>query len=250
VDKVVREGDGGRSIAAGRGPLVPARVPWGVLDGLAAVAFSLLVQGAFGLILAAGPDDLAAQLKAGAASYAAVLAAVWAMVRLRSGGGAAKLLGLKAAGLRAAISGCVAAAAGAAAYLAVHQAFGAVLYCLNMGWEDVPRQPLVRLIAQAGSARLVWLSVAVGVILAPVAEEVLFRSVLYLPLRARWGVLPAAVAVSVLFAAMHAYPWGTPMLFVLGLTFTALFESTGTLWAPILAHSLYNGIMVLLVRMA
>jgi len=63
-------------------------------------------------------------------------------------------------------------------------------------------------------------------------------------------VLPAAVAVSVLFAAMHAYPWGTPMLFVLGLTFTALFESTGTLWAPILAHSLYNGIMVLLVRMA
>ena len=40
-------------------------------------------------------------------------------------------------------------------------------------------------------------------LLAPVAEELLFRGWLYTALRARWGVAPGFVITAILFAAMH-----------------------------------------------
>ena len=46
--------------------------------------------------------------------------------------------------------------------------------------------------------------------------------------------------VGLLFALAHAYVWGLPQLFVLSCVFVALFERTGTLLAPMAAHSAYN----------
>jgi membrane protease YdiL (CAAX protease family) len=39
-----------------------------------------------------------------------------------------------------------------------------------------------------------------------------------------------------------------PNLIVLSLTLTALFEYTGTLWAPIMAHSAYNALVIVVLR--
>jgi membrane protease YdiL (CAAX protease family) len=81
---------------------------------------------------------------------------------------------------------------------------------------------------------------AVG--LASIAEEVLFRGILYtwiknlgFPQLALWGT-------SLIFALVHFNMQGIPALFLLALILTLLYERTGNLLAPIAAHSLFNGL--------
>ncbi|MCK4376533.1 MAG: CPBP family intramembrane metalloprotease [Candidatus Brocadiae bacterium] len=231
-----------------RPPGLP-QVPWGVPEGIGAFAGCVLLQLVVGALFGVEPDDLAVQMKATAASDVAVLILIYVLVRVWSGArqSPAGLLGLRRTDWRTVARAWRVVAAGAAAYVAVVLVIGSVLYYFGSDWE-VPAQPLVRLIARTESAALVAFSCLVAMVVVPVMEEVLFRSVLYLPLRDRLGVIPAALIISALFAAVHAYPWGTANLIVLSLTFVALFERTGTLWAPIAAHGLYNGLMILLVR--
>lgn len=82
----------------------------------------------------------------------------------------------------------------------------------------------------------------VAVILAPLAEELLFRGILYpaikqfgFPRLALWGT-------SLLFAAIH---WNLPTflpLLLLAIALTLLYEKTDNLLAPIAAHTLFNAI--------
>ena len=89
-----------------------------------------------------------------------------------------------------------------------------------------------------------WLDfVALGVVtiaLAPLAEEILFRGILYpavkqagFPRLALWGT-------SLLFAAIHMNLAIFIPLLVLALMLTWLYEKTDNLLAPIAAHSLFN----------
>ena len=89
---------------------------------------------------------------------------------------------------------------------------------------------------------------------AGIGEEIFFRGYLYRSLRGRWGVAAGAAVSSVLFGIRHAtqlglllpdYPWGAALswsLFatVAGLGFCWMFEKTGSLTAPVLAHYLLN----------
>lgn len=87
--------------------------------------------------------------------------------------------------------------------------------------------------------------VALGVItilLVPVAEEMLFRGILYpwikgagFPRLALWGT-------ALVFAAIHLNLVIFVPLFVLALALTVLYERTGNLLAPITAHSLFNAL--------
>ncbi len=83
---------------------------------------------------------------------------------------------------------------------------------------------------------------AVTILLAPAAEEMLFRGVLYpaikdrgLPGFALWGT-------SILFAAVHVNAATFVPLLVLALVLTMLYEKTDNLIAPISAHALFNAI--------
>jgi membrane protease YdiL (CAAX protease family) len=79
------------------------------------------------------------------------------------------------------------------------------------------------------------------VIIAPLAEEILFRGLLY-PTIKRMGYPKAALwGSSLLFAVLHAnIPSVLPfVLFALVLVF--LYEKTGNLLAPITAHCFFNG---------
>jgi uncharacterized protein len=85
-----------------------------------------------------------------------------------------------------------------------------------------------------------------AIVLAPVAEEMLFRGVLYpaikqagYPRFALWGTALA-------FAAMHLNVMIFLPLTLLALALTWLYERTNNLLAPILAHSLFNGVNFLL----
>jgi len=154
-------------------------------------------------------------------------------------------LGLRAPSLRDVLGTWRILVVGALAYVAVAMASVQVAQALEMEWQI---QRVARVVQAAQSPAELALAVLVAVVVAPLAEEIVFRSAFYLPLRALLGPVSAALIVSVVFSAAHVYPWGAANLVVLSLILIALFERTGSLWAPIAAHVLYNAANFALIR--
>ena len=110
---------------------------------------------------------------------------------------------------------------------------------VKMGWpaED---QRAVDLIVNAKSWWLRGYLAFFAIVLSPVAEEFIFRGVLFPFVRQLGWPKLAWLGVSFLFALIHVnVPTFVP-LFVLALMFTWLYEKTDCLLAPISAHSLFN----------
>jgi membrane protease YdiL (CAAX protease family) len=82
-------------------------------------------------------------------------------------------------------------------------------------------------------------------ILAPAAEEFVFRGVVFGFLRKRWPWLAAAAVPAALFALAHPIPVMWPAFFSLGLILAGVRERLNTLLAPIILHGLYNGIVLI-----
>jgi hypothetical protein len=80
----------------------------------------------------------------------------------------------------------------------------------------------------------------VGGIVAPIAEEVFFRGILYGFFR-RWGVVVALVLSTVFFVMPHLGAHGIPMTQIVGgVLFAIAYEIEGNLMTPITIHSLGN----------
>jgi membrane protease YdiL (CAAX protease family) len=80
------------------------------------------------------------------------------------------------------------------------------------------------------------------VVLAPVAEEILFRGYLYGKLRRVAPVWLVILIVSVLFGVVHGQ-WNVAVdVFVLSVVLCVLREITGSIWAGILLHMVKNGV--------
>ena len=114
------------------------------------------------------------------------------------------------------------------------------------GWPPEPETAVTGLT----SAQAWWLRVYLGVFtvaIAPVAEEFIFRGMLY-PLikQSGWPRL-AWFGVSFLFALIHWDAAAFIPLFLLALGFTWLYEKTGSLLAPITAHALFNAVNLILL---
>lgn len=89
------------------------------------------------------------------------------------------------------------------------------------------------------------------IVLAPLAEELLWRGVVFRGLRARLALAPAAVTTALGFALWHWLagwqalgPLGAQYVF--GLTACLLVERTGGLFAPIALHALGNAAALVL----
>lgn len=91
-----------------------------------------------------------------------------------------------------------------------------------------------------------WLVFAgLASILAPLAEETLFRGALYRSARGYMSAFVSAVLVSAVFALMHPQGWiAVPALTALAIGFAGLREWRGSLIAPITAHALHNTLLV------
>jgi membrane protease YdiL (CAAX protease family) len=191
-----------------------------------------------------------ARLAAAAFSRAALLVLIWVVVGVAGRGREPVhlLLGLRRPTRGRLRRGVKVLFAGAAAFAGMVVAISAVWSLVSRAGQQFPMQPLARRVAQTDSPWVVALAVLVAVVVASPAEEVLYRSVLYLPLRRGLGVTGAALVVALIFGLAHSYWWGMPNLIVLSLTLTALFEYTGTLWAPIMAHSAYNALVIVVLR--
>ena len=80
------------------------------------------------------------------------------------------------------------------------------------------------------------------VVIAPIAEEVLFRGYLYGKLRRAVPLWAAILVTSALFAAVHGQ-WNVAVdTFILSVFMCGLREVTGSIWAGILLHMIKNGV--------
>lgn len=80
------------------------------------------------------------------------------------------------------------------------------------------------------------------VVVAPVAEEVLFRGYMYGKLRSIIPMIPAMLLTAALFAALHLQLNVAVDVFALSLVMTSLREVSGSIWAGMLLHMLKNSV--------
>jgi len=93
-----------------------------------------------------------------------------------------------------------------------------------------------------------WMIVLSACVWAPLIEELLFRGALYRYLRPRYSVVGSASLTALLFAVVHPQGIvGVPAIWTLGVVFAGLREWRGSILAPMTAHALHNGVLVVLL---
>lgn len=146
----------------------------------------------------------------------------------------------RAFGLRPAEPARVFAMSAAAPALCLPAIYAAQWIAYAILGPDTAPQPIVVFLRDhpAWGGRL--LGLAIAAIAAPITEELLFRGCLYGFLRQSTGRAAAIILSSLVFALIHAHLATIPALVVLAAGLALLYEATGTLWAPVVAHSLFN----------
>jgi membrane protease YdiL (CAAX protease family) len=88
------------------------------------------------------------------------------------------------------------------------------------------------------------LTVLVVALAGPLLEEVLLRGVVLGAVARRLGPWPAIVGCALAFALLHASLWSLLPLTVLGVGLGWLAVRSRSLWPAVIAHVLYNGVLV------
>ena len=238
----------GRRRGAGEPPRVPrGRVmggfyEWGDLVGL--LMFFLLFYG-FAVMGAGAEGGAEGGFVVGDVVFSILLQAVmplggYALVRRRVAVG--EWLGLRWVGWRQVFGIAPLCVVGMFLFSVVLYVLGyqALLVDLGLGGE----QEAVTLFREGGDPLILGLMGFAAVLVAPVCEEVVFRGYLYPVAKRFGGVRVAAVFSALIFAAAHGNAAVMLPLFVFGLLLVWVYEFTGSIWAPIAVHLLFNGTTV------
>jgi len=196
------------------------------------------------LPLVGGNDagKVAAALVAGAGVEALALAYV--ILRLRATGVTLKEIGLTRERFWVSI-GC-----GVAGWIVVFPlVIGAALISVRLAARFAPQaappsHPVINVFAEPGAGWLIGLVIVGGALVAPFFEELFFRGMLYGGIRRRWGVWPALLLSSAVFAGLHPQGViGFLPLFTLAAAFCLLYEWRKSLLPGMAAHALNNGLI-------
>lgn len=114
-----------------------------------------------------------------------------------------------------------------------------------LSYEPEPQNVVQIFLKRSTETYLVAFTIFVAIV-GPVLEEVFFRGFAYQALKKRWGIWPGAIITSAVFAAFHLNAVAFLPIMFLGLFLTYLYQTTGSLVAPITAHIVHNTIMVAL----
>lgn len=86
--------------------------------------------------------------------------------------------------------------------------------------------------------------VILAVVVAPMAEEFIFRFFLYRVFKRYFGIGLAVLVNALLFAAVHTHLPSFAPLFVLGVCFTLGYEWSGSILVSMTMHALFNGVQL------
>ncbi len=92
-----------------------------------------------------------------------------------------------------------------------------------------------------------YTTLAVAVLVAPICEEVFFRSFIFMGLRRGMPLVLAVVLSALFFGVAHGDPASFPVLFIIGLVLAILRWRSRSIWPGIILHTLNNGTSALLI---
>ena len=119
---------------------------------------------------------------------------------------------------------------------------------LALGGEP-STQEAVKMVAMSSSQTELALQALSVMIFAPIAEELLFRGVIYTHIKQAGHPKLAIGFSAIIFAAIHGNLALTLPLAALGLALVWVYEKTGTIIAPILMHATFNAINFSMIKL-
>lgn len=117
-----------------------------------------------------------------------------------------------------------------------------------LGWDVAPPTHPAVSWATNGGLWMVVLTFLLAAVAAPLTEETMFRGALLHGLRRHFSIVVGGLIMGLIFAVVHPQGWlAVPPLMLLGFGFGLLREWRGSLIAPITAHAMHNGALVLVM---
>ena len=118
-------------------------------------------------------------------------------------------------------------------------------YVWLTGDASNPQEPLVN--AAQESTLQFTLMLMLGALAVPLAEELLFRGILYTWLR-RWGVAVAVGVSAIVFGLFHGVSVVLPVAVLLGVLTALIYEKSGSIWPAVMVHVANNAIVFAIAR--
>jgi len=128
-------------------------------------------------------------------------------------------------------------------------AFLSRLALQHFGMNTEP-QEVLRLMMDRGAGAMRIYLIALAVIIAPIAEEILFRGMAFPVLARHTGTAFALVASAAVFAALHMNPAAAAPLFVFGLVLGLAYLYSGSLTVSIALHATFNTVSIAISHLA
>jgi membrane protease YdiL (CAAX protease family) len=115
------------------------------------------------------------------------------------------------------------------------------------GGAGASKQQIVNLFTGSESIEQRVLIILLAVVIAPAAEEFIFRFFIYGVLKRYGGAFVGVVVNSLLFAAVHNHLPSFAALFALGCCFTIAYEWSGSILVSMTMHALFNSVTLTLL---
>jgi membrane protease YdiL (CAAX protease family) len=242
---------------AGPGPKGLQAVDWSILEALLMgfvtnILLAQLVVGliAFSILGVTSSDDPAA-VYVGMISDLAWLGFLVGWLQMRHPGWRERLgIPMRLTGIRDAVYGWI---AGLILYPAIAFVIAIPLTILFTSLSGHQATTPDQLPQNLGTGPAIA-SVILAVFVAPVAEELFFRGVLFRSIRDRYGFWIGAVTSGLVFGAAHYVPaaWQDTVLLQTVMVFTGIalawiYERRGTLVADVAAHMAFNAVGIVLI---
>jgi uncharacterized protein len=118
-----------------------------------------------------------------------------------------------------------------------------IIYAIasHLGYTYI--SPLAKLLSGSGKYGIALVFIF-SVLIAPIIEEIVFRRVIFSFVERMFGILPAMIATSLIFAFLHGGIIQIIPLFILGSILQYLYIRYNSLFPSILLHSFHNLIIM------
>jgi membrane protease YdiL (CAAX protease family) len=119
------------------------------------------------------------------------------------------------------------------------------LFLIKVLGIELGPSPVMKLIPLINTKVSLLLFITQAIIVAPFAEELIFRGIFYKLLRKKYSFLVAATGISLFFALLHRSPAGVLGLFIISFSLCYVYEKTQKISTAFLFHALHNTITLL-----
>jgi membrane protease YdiL (CAAX protease family) len=118
---------------------------------------------------------------------------------------------------------------------------------MQMLQPEVPPQAIEEVLRAAKRPEEILFIVLAAVFLAPMVEELFYRGMIYPYLRNHFGILGGSLISGLIFGLAHWDLWRALPLAIGGVLLCWIYEKSGSLWASICAHGVWNGVITYIV---